>query len=204
MKSYPHIPREVFAMSGAYIFDKIDGNNLRFEYSRKRGWYKTGSRTQLIDDTHPMFGDAVRFFNEHLADSILSLFKRAPQHIVVFAEWAGPNSFCGIHQPGDDMDLSVFDITLDKRGFLHPREFVRLFDGYDHVVKFLGIHNYGQGLVDNVRAGTFSDDVTFEGVVAKGTRGKSQRIMAKAKSQAWIDRVQDHHDPRKAKEILSS
>jgi hypothetical protein len=30
-------------------FDKLDGSNMRFEWSPKRGWYKFGSRGQLID-----------------------------------------------------------------------------------------------------------------------------------------------------------
>lgn len=109
MKSYPSIPncggtshRDI---SGAYVFDKIDGNNLRFEWNRKQGWYKFGSRNGLIDKSNEQFAGAIPWFLENMADHIHSAFKKHPTHIVAFAEWAGPNSFAGMHEPGDNMSL---------------------------------------------------------------------------------------------------
>jgi hypothetical protein len=63
-----------------------------------------------------------------------------------------------------------------------------------------------------VRAGGLSG-LTFEGVVGKAGASVSERragrdrfglIMAKAKTQAWIDKVQSLHDPETARRILES
>lgn len=48
MKAYPSISTQVDFSLPYWIFDKIDGSNLRAEFSSKRGFYKFGSRTQLL------------------------------------------------------------------------------------------------------------------------------------------------------------
>ena len=45
-------------------FDKMDGSNLRFEWSKKRGFYKFGSRNVMIDENHEQFGKGVTIFIE--------------------------------------------------------------------------------------------------------------------------------------------
>ena len=45
MKTYPSIARssgQSFREFDAHVFEKIDGSNLRFEWSEKRGWHKSG------------------------------------------------------------------------------------------------------------------------------------------------------------------
>jgi hypothetical protein len=207
MKTYPSIIRDSEDnprfLKGAYIFDKLDGNNLRFEFSKKRGWYKAGSRTQLIDINDERFGPAIEYFHNNLGDAIVSKYKRTPDRLVVFCEWVGPRSFCGMHHPDDELRLVLFDVCVDKRGFMIPSEFVKVFGAEDYCVEFLGIHNFGKELIKDVREGTF-EGVTIEGIVAKTTRAKSVRVMAKAKTQVWMDRVHALHDPKKAAEILAS
>ena len=71
MKQYPHIvgpskaPRE-----HCIAFYKYDGSNVRFEWSKKRGWYKFGTRTQLIDENVEIFGQAIPVFKNTLAEGI--------------------------------------------------------------------------------------------------------------------------------------
>lgn len=67
MKTYPSIPRSTgqsFQEYDAYVFDKLDGSNLRFEWSRKKGWVKYGTRRRLFDTTDPVFGEAITLFHE--------------------------------------------------------------------------------------------------------------------------------------------
>jgi hypothetical protein len=61
----PSIPRE-FSEFEAYVFDKLDGSNLRFEWKRKGGWYKYGTRHRLFDATDPGFGSAIELSTTHL------------------------------------------------------------------------------------------------------------------------------------------
>lgn len=57
MKDYPSIPGSSKAPQLPCIaFKKYDGSNIRAEWSKKRGWYKFGTRTQLIDKTDLVFG----------------------------------------------------------------------------------------------------------------------------------------------------
>jgi hypothetical protein len=63
MKHYPEI-RYYGDYWGLPImaFNKLDGSNLRFEYSQKRGFYKFGTRKQIIDSNSIPFGFAVNLF----------------------------------------------------------------------------------------------------------------------------------------------
>lgn len=59
MKQYPSINSsngQSFKEFVADVFDKLDGSNLRFEWSKKQGWYKFGTRHRLFDNTDPVFG----------------------------------------------------------------------------------------------------------------------------------------------------
>ena len=47
MKSYPSIPKFSFGDIKLHTFDKLDGSNLRFEWTKKKGWYKFGTRSWL-------------------------------------------------------------------------------------------------------------------------------------------------------------
>ena len=64
MLQYPEIPGPAKVPLGrsCIAFSKYDGSNLRFEWTPKRGWYKFGTRTQLVNASHPVFGPAVPMF----------------------------------------------------------------------------------------------------------------------------------------------
>lgn len=207
MKTYPSIPncsgQKHFNIQAAHIFDKIDGNNLRFEYSKKQGWHKFGSRTQLIDETSEQFEGSIPWFFDNLADDIFKLNPKA-QHIITFCEWAGEKSFCGMHDPEDKTkQLYLFDICIDKRGFVTPAQFVKTYVDKVNTPAFLGIYNFTRGFVDLVAEGNI-EGITFEGVVAKSIKGKSQLIMGKAKTQAWKQKVKQTFQQKDADRILLS
>lgn len=208
VKSYPSIPNsggQSFAGLGlVHVFDKLDGSNLRAEWSKKRGWYKFGSRTQLIDETSDQFAGAPRAM-EAVGEQVRSHLKskRAPQKIVIFGEWHGPNSFAGVHDPDDDMRFSVFDICVDNRGWMDPKDFVKTFVGEVDTPDYLGTMNWTRGLIQRVRDGELKDDITFEGVVGKTLQGP-RLMMGKAKTQEWIDKVKALYVPEQAEKIINS
>lgn len=73
-------------------FDKLDGSNLRFEYSKKRGFYKFGSRNVLIDETHDL-GIGIKLFKDKYEEGLNEIFRskdyRDIQSFVCFAEFIG-------------------------------------------------------------------------------------------------------------------
>ena len=56
-------------------FDKLDGNNLRFEYSPKRGFYKFGTRNMIIDESNLEFGFAINIFLDKYSEPLTKIFK---------------------------------------------------------------------------------------------------------------------------------
>lgn len=49
MKQYPSISHDPVKGSPFYVFDKLDGSNMRVEWHPKKGFWKFGSKTQLVD-----------------------------------------------------------------------------------------------------------------------------------------------------------
>jgi hypothetical protein len=72
MKAYPSIKRyranRYLGFQG-HTFAKLDGSNLRFEWSPKQGWYRFGSRRRLLEESHPQFGQAMSMFKSNLAEN---------------------------------------------------------------------------------------------------------------------------------------
>ena len=205
MKAYPAIPNskgQAFTEFDAYVFDKLDGQNFRSEWSKKRGWYKFGSRTQMVDSNDLMFGAAVRQFQETLAEDLtkIALKERASQ-MVVFAEWHGPGSFAGQHVPGETMRLSVIEATVDQRGWVGPQRFLEMFEGKVDTASYLGRHKWTRGFVQEVRNGQIP--CTFEGVVGKSLQGP-RLIMAKAKTEEWYKKLYEIYDLETAKKLAES
>ena len=68
IKHYPKIN----GICGDYIpwgeecicFNKLDGSNLRFEFSFKGGWYKFGTRNRLFDKSDKDYGQAIDLFTK--------------------------------------------------------------------------------------------------------------------------------------------
>jgi hypothetical protein len=199
MKQYWEIPGPSKAPHAPCIaFDKLDGSNLRFEWSKKRGWYKFGTRKRLFDKSDEEYGCAIQIFQDTYADDIVEVFKknkayRGVQQAIVFCEFYGPNSFAGQHVETDPKELMLFDVSIHKKGIVLPREFINHF-GHLKTPTVIYEGNFNKQLFQDVRDGKYS--VTEEGVVCKGVLlGKKKNPqhglwMSKIKTKKWFERLQ--------------
>ena len=206
MKRYPSIPRKIKGRNkralSVHVFDKIDGSNLRFEWSREHGWHRFGSRHRVLDTGHPILGGAMALFEAALAEPIERVARdKGWPALVAFAEFHGPGSLAGQHDPETAKRLTLFDVAPYRHGFIGPERFLGLFGELD-TPAYLGEHLWSDELVATVRRGEL-DGVTFEGVVGKaGDRHK--RIAVKAKTQAWVDAVIARYGAEKGGQLVAS
>lgn len=105
MEEYPSIISSAKApRKHCVAFDKLDGSNFRAKWTQKRGFDTFGTRTQLIDENDPFWGEMVLIFKTNY-DKVLDKFFRKDKdfrnerEIIVFGEFLGENSFAGRHQP---------------------------------------------------------------------------------------------------------
>jgi hypothetical protein len=203
MKEYPSILSSNgnnFTEFKSYVFDKLDGSNLRFEWSKKRGWFKFGTRTRLFDETDETFGCAIPLFYDTLSEPLAKIAKDSRwEHLIVYSEFWGENSFAGTHYPEDEKHLTIFDVAVNKKGIMGPKEFLNTFDNLP-IASYLGQFNWTRGFVETVRRNEL-DGITFEGVVGKAGEGH-KLLMRKAKTQIWIDAVKTKYGEDKAKELI--
>jgi hypothetical protein len=156
MKSYPSIPGPAQAPHApCYAFVKYDGSNLRFEWSKKRGWYKFGTRNLMFDETSELFGPAIPLFLQKYGDDLPKVFSDAKEfrgvtNFVVFCEWFGAKSFAGQHEHDDPKDIVLFDVNPIKKGIIGPKLFLDLF-GHLKVAELLNQGNFGPEFEMNVR-----------------------------------------------------
>ena len=189
-------------------FDKMDGSNLRFEWSKKRGLYKFGSRNVMIDEKHEQFGRGVQIFREKYEDGLAKVFStkayRDVLSFVCYGEFIGKNSSFGQHDyENDKFDVVLFDIDRYKKGYIPPREFV---DDFGHLgipdVVYTG--NLNRELVARVKANEFG---LSEGVICKGKTstkaGKDSLYYCKIKTDEWFDRLRAKGDSRMLSDELA-
>src|SRR4051812_37683249 len=100
MRDYPSIVGSGLAPKGehCHVFVKYDGSNLRYEWTKKNGWWKFGTRKRLFDRTDPVFGLAIDVFLDKYAGELERIFKsdkafRGVNEFTVFCEWFGMHSF---------------------------------------------------------------------------------------------------------------
>src|SRR6476661_968065 len=190
MKSYPTINywNKGYFGDPCFAFEKLDGSNIRAEWSKKQGWYKFGSRHQMIDDTNAQLGQAVTLFREKYSEDLAKVFKdkyRECQNFVVFFEYLGDKSFAGWHDPNDKtMRVVLFDVSQYKRGFIEPKEFVKNF-GHLSIPDVIYEGTYTKNLVHQIKESNLD-----EGVVVKGIR-KKLVWMVKIKTNKWFDRLRN-------------
>ncbi len=198
MKQYPSISRTVQYGGPYYVFDKIDGSNIRAEWSKKQGFYKFGSRKVLLGqrgetDQQTLLAESIDLVKQ-LEEALAKAFQSERwQQVVCFFEFWGPNSFAGLHQV-EPHKVTLIDVHVHKQGLLDTREFLRLFDGVVDIPALLHRGNFNKELEEQIRNGSL-EGMTFEGVVAKAPLSKKWEAptMFKVKNQAWIDRVKALH-----------
>lgn len=192
MKTYPSISKVNTAPCHGYAFEKFDGSNVRAEWSRKRGaFYKFGSRTQLIDASSPVLGEAVGLIQEKYQEELCRRFHDARmQKAVAFFEFFGPNSFAGFHVSSDKKEVVLFDVNGD-RGLLYPKDFLKFTENLE-IAKVLYEGALSAELIKSVEEGTL-EGMTFEGVIFKGNSGSpGLPFMTKIKHKAWIEKLKTH------------
>lgn len=188
MQIYPSIDTHVVDIP-IIAFDKLDGSNIRVEWTRKRGFSKFGTRRRLMDASEPVLGEAVRLFQNTFEDTLSDKFKKLRyEKATVFLEFTGPNSFAGLHED-EEHTLTLLDVHLYKQGLLTPKDFLKHFEGVLPTPEVLYTGKPNQDFIRSVRESTL-EGMTFEGVVCKGGLNKYRQPTAfKIKSQAWLDRL---------------
>lgn len=192
MQSYPSIDNTI-NNSHIIAFNKLDGSNIRSEWTRKSGFSKFGTRRRLLDPNEAPFGEAVSLFNEKYAQKLNEIFKKEQfEKATVFFEFYGDNSFAGFHED-EPHEVTLFDIHVHKKGLLPAKDFLKLVESkVDHAeVLYRGVAN--SDFVESVRNSTLPG-MSLEGVICKGgLDNRGRPINFKLKSQAWLDRLKEKY-----------
>jgi len=190
MKKYPTIPREIRKGIPIYGFDKLDGSNIRIEWSKKNSFHKFGSRKQLLSDDNPILKKAESIFLQKYSEDLERIFRKQQwQKAMAFVELWGQNSFAGNHEEDDEYTVTLFDIKKDKKGIILPNEFLKLFSHLD-IAKLLYQGNINEDLIRAVKNREL-EGMTFEGIVCKASQYKTPGIplMIKIKSDEWVEKL---------------
>ncbi len=193
MKSYPSIDRNLRNDIYVFAFDKLDGSNIRAEWNSKKGFYKFGTRTQLMDESSQPFGKAIPILREKYENSLGAIFKEQGwRDAICFFEYYGPSSCFGGHSDSEAKTVTLIDANPYKQGILDPDQFIKLF-GHLDIPGVLFEGYITEEFVDRVKDGTLPG-MTLEGVVCKGTNDKATKmpIMFKIKSRPWLDKLKKY------------
>jgi hypothetical protein len=190
MELYPSIPATI-TNTPIYAFDKLDGSNIRAEWSRKNGFTKFGTRKRLLDAHEKPLGEAVELFMNKYSEDLGNIFRKARyERATAFVEFTGENSFAGYHED-EKHTVTLFDIHVYKRGLLSAPDFLSLVEGKVDTAAVLYHGNPTQDFIDSVRNSELPG-MTFEGVVCKGGLDNRRRpINFKVKSLAWKNKLKD-------------
>ena len=216
MKSYLSIDKDIKLGEIAYAFNKIDGSNIRAEWTKKNKFHKFGTRNQLISKAVIRkgeilqqgdicnWGEATRLIMEKYEHDLHNIF--VAQRFVkatCFFEFWGENSFAGRHFD-EERDITLFDVSVHKKGYILPRQYVKLF-GHLDIAKLLYYGEITESFVEEVREGTL-EGMTFEGVVCKLPKYKTPGVtdMFKVKNIAWLNRLKKYCEgnENKFKELM--
>jgi hypothetical protein len=177
---------------------------MRAEWSKKRGWYKFGTRKCMIDETDEIFGRSCTLFKAKYGDDLEKVFKtekifNGVQNVVAFFEFFGTKSFAGMHFPDEQQwDVVLFDLNLHKKGMLGPKEFL---DSVGHlkVAELIFQGNLGEELIQNVRTEVLNCESKYdiktevpEGIVCKGDKGHNL-WMAKIKTNRYKEELKKRY-----------
>lgn len=188
MEQYPTVSRNIIQSFPIYAFDKLDGSNIRCEWTQKLGFEKDkfGSRKVLMDKDHEFLGDAINLFKEKYNDSLNTIFRKERwQKVVCFFEYHSPNSFAGFHADEQHF-VTLIDVHVYKKGYLPPNEFYKIFKEVD-IPKLLYRGTVNQTLIDEVKNGTL-EGMTFEGIVCKAMVKRKYHLF-KIKNKAWLEKL---------------
>lgn len=192
MKQYPSIEKKTISGKHCYLFDKLDGSNIRAEWVKKhKKFFKFGSRTQLLDEMHLTLGECVPLIKS-LEERCSEIFlKERFEKVICFFEFYGPNSFAGTHVDSDKKEVRLIDISVHPKGIVIPKEFLRLTEKLPRAeLLYEGVLN--QEIIESIKNGTLPG-MTFEGVIGKLNSGRpGLPDMFKIKSEAWKTKLREY------------
>ena len=200
MKTYWSIPGpKKICGQPCIAFYKYDGSNMRFEWSRKTGWDKFGTRYQVVNPDHRRWGSAFTIFQNTMADSFERVFRDHERYhrierATVYCEFFGPGSFAGQHDWEEKKELIVIDVSIHKRGFVLPADFVKHFEHLP-IAEVVYEGPFAESFVNAVYQGKYG---AGEGVVAKGVMSPNNKSaqhglwMSKVKTKAWLDQLKQN------------
>ena len=208
-----------------WAFNKLDGQNLCVKYNaRKKEFSDFGSKKCNVDEHDPMFGPAVIYFKENIADKLLPIIKEqsgkkcifnGADELTFYFEWFGAESFAGFHAEGDIMHLPLIDVNIKKKGYIDPKSFYEIFCEPDNGIetpKLIYRGKLNQEFIDyiyNYPVDNSDDkdinpcDVLKEGVVCRrSTYLKGQRMpKVKVKTKWWLDIIHSRYSEDKWKDL---
>jgi hypothetical protein len=193
MKTYPSISYAAKSHLPIYAFDKLDGSNIRAEWTSKKGWHKFGTRHHLIDAHDPIFGQAPKLITDKYGESLAKALKDAGfESATCFFELWGPSSFAGMHSPKEKLTITLFDIAPFNQGILMPDRFLKVAGHLDHA-RLLYQGPCTEAFIQSVRDSSLPG-MTFEGVVCKSINNKKTKmpVMFKQKSRAWLNKLREY------------
>jgi hypothetical protein len=152
MKTYPSITTKIDFSLSYHIFDKLDGSNIRAEWSPKQGFYKFGSRTQLLTpDQAPLYPSIEAFQTKYGEELGSRLSKAKVERAVCFFEWLGPKSSFGSHHDDiETMNPVLIDIDIYKKGLMPPEKFVDFTAGLE-IPKLIHVGRVSEDMFQSVR-----------------------------------------------------
>lgn len=190
MKQYPSIPKQINTSQPVFVFDKLDGSNIRAEWSQKQGFYKFGSRKQLIDSQTKYLGEAIEVIKNDFQPVHSWLLDNKHKQAVIYFEFFGDNSFAGQHIDEPHV-CALLDIEIANKGFISPQTLVKDFVGKVRMPRVVA----EDIILDNSTIERYSagndPNITFEGVVCKAKTDPKMfhNLMFKIKTDKWINKV---------------
>ncbi len=195
MKDYPSIP-SFDRLSARHIariykgtwagFPKLDGSLIRIEWTRKEGFCKFATRHRLIDESDPLFGEAIPLAREGYELDLGAEFRKdGIERAVIFFEFFGPNSFAGNHTV-EPHKIILIDVDIYRVGLVSPLILYKL-EKLVPCAKALYGGPITPDLLDKVKDGSLPK-MPFEGMVFKRGAGAT-REMFKYKNQAWLEKL---------------
>lgn len=204
MKIYPSIPKTYSFLSTDeplyfYIFDKLDGSNLRISWTKKKGWYDFSTRTRSISTSHPLYGKGYQYFITQYKEQLEAIIKTNKWiKVDFFFEFHGPNSFAGRHDDNDELVLTLIDVAVNNGQLMPPSTFINTFNHLP-IPNYLGLYQWNDAFISMVKY-RLLEGITFEGVVGKS----SNLIYLKAKTNDWLLKVKSKFNEKDALIIINS
>lgn len=184
---YPKIPVLGDVAGPCVVFEKLDGTNLGWPWTRGFGFGPPGTRRLPLSRRDPALREAFGAFKRiaETLDRTLARRTRA-NRAKAFLEFLGPGSFAGLHVPGERKRLVLIDVALEGEGLMGPFEFLDAFEGQGVEIPRVLYRGSSPGrAVSDALSGKAG---VAEGVMVKG--GKTGSAWAgKLKTEEWKRRL---------------